>query len=152
MTQNTPPSTDLRHDFGITFSLLARRWRQKLHQRLAEAGVATATWPPLVHLSRQGGGLNQKELAALVGVDSSSLVRVLDQLERDALLERRRGAEDGRTRLLYLTAKGEAYVAELMRLIHEIEDDLTATLSQSELAQAMQIFAKIDAQLRAEEP
>ncbi|WP_410859550.1 MarR family winged helix-turn-helix transcriptional regulator, partial [Paraburkholderia sp. SIMBA_054] len=51
--------------------------------------MTDATWVPLVHLHQTGGGLTQKELAALVGIDGSSLVRLLDILCRQGLAERR---------------------------------------------------------------
>src|SRR3546814_991440 len=72
----------LRSRFGIRFSLLARRWRQVLDAHLATAGLSDATWIPLVHPSETGGGITQKELAALVGIDGSCLVRLLDILCR----------------------------------------------------------------------
>ena len=78
-----------RSRFGIRFALLARRWRQSLDAHLAEAGLSDATWVPLVHLHESGGGITQKDLAALVGIDSSSLVRLLDILCRQGLAERR---------------------------------------------------------------
>src|SRR3546814_11911523 len=92
----------LRSRFGIRFSLLARRWRQVLDAHLATAGLSDATWIPLVHLSETGGGITQKELAALVGIDGSSLVRLLDILCRKGLVERRADESDGRARLIHL--------------------------------------------------
>src|SRR5690606_36107404 len=100
-------STSPRFRFGIRFSLLARRWRRALDARLAAGGLSDATWVPLVHLQESGGGITQKELAALVGIDGSSLVRVLDILSRQGLVERRLDEADGRARLVYLTPTGE---------------------------------------------
>src|SRR3546814_19738555 len=89
----------LRSRFGIRFSLLARRWRQVLDAHLATAGLSDATWIPLVHLSETGGGITQKEFAALVGIDGSSLVRLLDLLCLTGLVARRASHSDRRAPL-----------------------------------------------------
>ena len=107
MWVQTPPAP-ARLRFGIKFVLLARRWRQALDQRLAEVGLSDATWAPLVHLWESGGGISQKDLAALVGIDGSSLVRLLDILAGRGLVERRMDPADRRTRLVFLTEAGRA--------------------------------------------
>jgi len=125
MISDTP-----RSQFGIRFSLLARRWRRALDIRLAQAGLTDATWVPLVHLHQTGGGLTQKELAALVGIDGSSLVRLLDILCRQGLAERRVDERDSRARLVHLTAQGEKRVAEIRQ---ELAKGDTTALSTGEL-------------------
>ncbi|WP_158963574.1 MarR family winged helix-turn-helix transcriptional regulator [Chachezhania sediminis] len=140
---NTPPeSPKLR--FGIRFSLLARRWRRALDAHLAASGLTDATWVPLVHLQETGGGISQKSLAMLVGVDGSSLVRVLDILSRDGLVERRRDRTDGRTRLIHLTLAGEARVAEIRRELARVEKTILADLSDTDITTMLTGFARID--------
>lgn len=53
------------------------------------------------------------ELKGLLGVTKQSLARVLDELERRELLERRPGLRDRRQTLLRLTEQGAALEAEL---------------------------------------
>ena len=133
-----------RSRFGITFSLLARRWRRAVEARLAAAGLTAATWIPLVHLNETGGGITQKELAALVGVDGSSLVRVLDILAREGLIERRRDAADGRARLIHLTPEGEARVGGILRELGKAEQAILAGLSDQDIATMLRHFETID--------
>ena len=89
-------SSSPRARLGVRFALLARRWRRVLDARLAASGLSDATWVPLVHLEESGGGVTQKELAALVGIEGSSLVRLIDILGRQGLVERRVDTTDGR--------------------------------------------------------
>lgn len=141
--------TTPRARFGVRFSLLARRWRRALDARLAEAGLSDATWVPLVHLHESGGGITQKELAALVGIDGSSLVRLLDILCRQGLVERRVDTADGRARLVHLTAAGEARVAEIRRELAKGEAEMLADLSDADIARMLEHFEKIDQRLQA---
>ncbi len=136
-----------RSQFGIRFSLLARRWRRALDIRLAEAGLTDATWVPLVHLHQTGGGLTQKELAALVGIDGSSLVRLLDILCRQGLAERRVDERDSRARLVHLTEQGENRVAEIRRELAKGEKEMLADLSDDDIATMLRSFDSIEHRL-----
>lgn len=142
---NNPDSPRAR--FGVKFSLLARRWRRALDAHLASGGLTDATWVPLVHLKETGGGITQKELAALVGVDGSSLVRVLDILAREGLIERRRDEADGRARLIHLTETGEARVAEIRKDLSVVESALLADIADEELGLMLEHIAKIEGRL-----
>ena len=146
----------LRSRFGIRFSLLARRWRRALEAHLATVGLTDATWVPLVHLKETGGGITQKDLALLVGVDSSSLVRVLDILVREGLIERRRDETDGRARQIHLTPDGERRVGAIMRELGSGEDAMLVDLSDDDLSQMLGHFEAIERRMseleRAPEP
>ena len=61
--------------------MLARRWRAFLDTALQDAGLTEAAWAPLMHLHRLGDGVQQKILAARIGIDTSTLVRLIDILE-----------------------------------------------------------------------
>ncbi|OOL18154.1 transcriptional regulator [Ochrobactrum sp. P6BS-III] len=142
-------SSSPRSQFGIRFSLLARRWRRALDARLAEAGLSDATWVPLIHLQATGGGVTQKELAALVGIDGSSLVRLLDILSRQELVERRVDENDNRARLIFLTPKGEQRVTEIRRELAKGEEDMLADISDADLAAMLDHFDSIEQRLAA---
>jgi MarR family transcriptional regulator for hemolysin len=136
-----------RARFGLQFGLLARRWRRTLDARLAEAGLSDATWAPLVHLHESGDGISQKALAALVGLDASSLVRLIDILVARGLVERRTDATDRRARLIHLTDAGRRAVAEILRLLVGREAEILADVSDAELVQVMDVFARIGRRL-----
>jgi len=138
-----------RAAFGIRFSLLARRWRRVLDARLADVGLTAATWAPLIHLAETGGGITQKQLAWLVGVDGSSLVRVIDILARDGLIERRRDVADGRARLIDLTAQGKARVDEIRAALGEGEAQMLADLSDADIATMLDCFTRIEQRMDA---
>ncbi len=136
-----------RARFGLQFALLARRWRRTLDARLAEAGLSDATWAPLVHLHQSGDGISQKTLAALVGLDASSLVRLIDILVARGLVERRTDVADRRARLIHLTDAGRAAVAEILRLLVGREAEMLADVSDAELVQVMDVFDRIGRRL-----
>lgn len=137
-----------RSRFGIRFSLLARRWRQTLEAHLAAAGLSDATWVPLVHLKETGGGITQKSLAALVGIEGASLVRLLDILCRQGLVERRADETDGRAKLVFLTDAGEQRVADIRRELMSVEEQMLQGISDKDIGAMLNNFERIEKQLR----
>jgi DNA-binding MarR family transcriptional regulator len=87
-------------------------------------------------------GVTQSRLAAAVGLDRSTLVGVLHELEARDLVERRRG-EDRRTNGLWLTRAGQTLVAGLKRRIRVHERRVAARLSAAERAQLLELLKKL---------
>ena len=136
-----------RARFGLRFSMLARRWRRQLDTHLGDIGMTDATWVPLVHLQETGGGITQKALALLVGVDGSSLVRIIDILSRDGLVERRTDPSDGRARLVHLTDLGHERAAAIRAELANAETAILADLTDDEIETMTALIGRIDARL-----
>jgi DNA-binding MarR family transcriptional regulator len=100
---------------------------------LAELGLRPRELRTLVLVDRHPG-LSQRELARRLGVDPGNLVALLDRLDRDGLLTRRRDREDRRRRTLRLTAKGGRLLARANRATASVEDAVFAALDASERA------------------
>lgn len=141
----SPPSP--RDRFGFLFVTLARRWRRAIDHELAAVGLTDATWTPLIHLSETGDGISQTELAARVGLDASSLVRLLDLLAGRGFIERQVDPNDRRARRIVLTPAGETEVAEIRRRLAAIETGLLADLDDDALAAMLDGFARIGARV-----
>ena len=52
-------------------------------------------------------GIKMSDLAERVGVDNSTLTRLIDILEKKNLVQKKRNANDRRSRLIYLSKLGE---------------------------------------------
>jgi MarR family transcriptional regulator, transcriptional regulator for hemolysin len=140
-------SENSKRVLGIRLVGLARRWRQFLDAQLSMSGLSDATWAPLMHLNRAGDGVLQKDLAARLGLDVSSLVRLLDILEAQHLVERRPDPVDRRAKRLYLTAAGHQQVALIGNMIEELEDDLLQDLDAPEVEAMLLGFERIEKRL-----
>jgi MarR family transcriptional regulator for hemolysin len=88
-------------------------------------------------------------LAALVGVDGSSLVRVLDILVRQGFVERRADETDGRARLIFLTPEGENRVNEIRKVLTKGEEAMLVDIVDAEIAKMLEHFDKIERRLEA---
>lgn len=137
--------------FGFRFAILARRWRRAVERNLEKAGLTDATWAPLIHLSETGDGVTQKDLAGRVGIDGSSLVRLLDILERRGFIVRRVDTDDRRARLIFLTEPGRHAVADIRRVLARTDADLLADLSDTEVEDMLAAFDRIASRLKEAE-
>ncbi len=140
---------DPRHRIGIRLVGLARRWRKALDARLSSAGLSDATWAPLIHLHELGDGISQSELATAVGLDGSSLVRLLDLLVEQGLIERRPHASDRRIRLVQLTPAGRRTVASIRKRLGSIEIELLSDVHPDDAQAMLRAFDCIEARIAA---
>ncbi|WP_346899715.1 MarR family winged helix-turn-helix transcriptional regulator [uncultured Roseibium sp.] len=135
--------------FGFQFVTLSRRWRKLIHAEFAATGLTDATWTPLVYLDAGGDGITQKALAELVGLDTSTLVRLLDILSERKFIERRVDPNDRRARLIMLTPAGKAEVARIKTQLIKVEAELLSGLDETEVATMLRAFAKISDKVEA---
>lgn len=138
-----------RYEFGKSLMLLGRRWRATLDHALATAGLTDASWAPLVRLAEDGDGVSQIVLASRLGLDASSLVRLIDILESGGLAERQVDPEDRRARRIVLTAKGRAEYARIRQLLDEIEQPLLGDIEDNRIEMLMAGFAQIEQRIAA---
>ena len=87
-------------------------------------------------------GLSQSRLAEAVGLDRSTLVPILDDLERRELVERQPGI-DRRTNGLALTTASKRFLTSLKRHVREHEDRIAARLSEAEREQLLGLLARL---------
>ncbi len=80
-----------------------RGFQRMADQLLRDQGFALGQLPVLMAL-KDGRPRSQAELARLANVEQPSMAQLLNRMERDGLVERLPDPEDGRSRLISLTA------------------------------------------------
>lgn len=121
-----------RHDFAQAISVVARRWRTRLDERLKPLNMSIARWGALYWLGQAGDGVSQATLAEMAGVEPPTLVRVIDQLEAQGLVERRTSPSDRRVKLLHLSPTARPLVAEIEAEAERLRLELLEGLSFEE--------------------
>ena len=133
----------MRDQFPFAVARVTRRWRKLLDERLKDLGVTQARWTTMVYLQRGGEGLTQRELASLMAIENPTLVRLLDSLEQQGLIERRLCQHDRRARRLHLTADGEEFMKTLNKRAEALREEMLNGVTEQELSVALDVFNKI---------
>lgn len=134
--------------FGALVSNTARQWRRAINRQLQPLGLTEATWLPLWHVARARQPMRQKDLAALLALDTSSVVRLLDELQANGLIERREG-NDRRARILHVTPAGQAIVALVGQQTDQVRATLLAGIDDAALNTAVQVLEQVLSTLAA---
>lgn len=136
-----------KHVFGYRLGLLARHWRQEVNDAVKVLDLTEATWRPLLHLHHLGDAVRQKDLARSLGLDGSSLVRLLDMLEERGLVRRTDGA-DRRCKLLTLTAEGRALTERTRAIVTALEQHMLGGLDEAETTLLLDLMGRIECRMR----
>ncbi len=116
-------------DQGILHGLLGRELR--------------VTYLALLVIVERNPGARQTLIAKARGLDKSTLVPMIDRLERDGLLERRPLASDRRIRAIWITDHGKAVLKQAIPIVQKSDDLLRTHLSDGELSELLRLMQKV---------
>jgi len=88
-------------------------------------------------------GLTQSALARAVGVERSTMVAVIDGLEKNKFVERRPSPVDRRSYALVLTETGEKKLAELDPMVALHDKEVSSVFTPEEKATFMALLEKV---------
>jgi MarR family transcriptional regulator for hemolysin len=131
-----------RDSFGSLLSRAARQWRRAADLGLKPFDLTEATWLPLVHIARAPAPPRQKDLAASMSLDGSSVVRLLDNLEAAGLIKRKEG-DDRRAKIILLTARGRAIADKVETVARRIRGDALSGLSDKDIATTVRVLQHV---------
>ena len=78
------------------------------------------------------GEFTQTEIARMVGLDKTTMVVTVDELEAAGLAERRPSTTDRRARVIVVTDAGERLVREANEVLDRVRDDVLSVLEPGE--------------------
>lgn len=134
----------MHQDIGLKLSRVPRLWRAILDELLAPLELTQTRWVTLYHLSKMGDGQPQCDLARSIGVEAPSLVRTLDQLTEQGLIERRPSDEDRRTKRVYLTDKATPLLKKIETVVEQARVEMIEGLSDDDVDQLDAILTRIE--------
>src|SRR3954453_6168230 len=128
-----PPAPDIEIA-EFAGQLFFRLWRAS-HTRTAAALESMGLTPALFALLNVLGareGAIQQELGSARGVDPSTMVALIDQLEKEGLAKRRPHPADRRAREVTITAKGRRPRERARRMALEVDEEVLGGLAAAE--------------------
>lgn len=135
-----------------SFSLLvadtARLMRRSFVDALHDSPLTLARARVLIHLERNEG-IRQVDLAERLEIQPMTLVRMIDQLASEGLLERQPDPADRRAHRLYLTKAARPQLEIIAQAGAAVRDKALAGMDEAERAQTAAVLERICRNLAA---
>jgi len=120
--------------------LIERRVRSRLRERFA---TTLPRFDLMAQLERRPEGLKMNALSRLLMVTGGNVTAIVDQLEKEGLVERLEEPADRRAFCIRLTRAGEKSFAEMARAHEEWVVELLAGMSRREQDELLKLLAKV---------
>ena len=122
----------LQPNVGALLHDVARLIRRRFDRRARQTGLAITRQQARALLSiARTEGVSQAAIATLLDIEPIALVRLLDRLHEEGLVERRLHPTDRRVRTLWLTPLGRTMVDRILAINAQIREEACAGLSPS---------------------
>ena len=127
-----PPS--LLERPGALLVIAARTGQERASSRLAPLGLTVRTCGVLNLLADQGP-LSQQAIGEMLGIDRTTMVEIVDELESAGIARRVRNVNDRRSYLVTLTPGGRAKQKRAARAFDDAVDEFFSPLKPAERLQ-----------------
>jgi MarR family transcriptional regulator, transcriptional regulator for hemolysin len=126
---NRPDPAALQPNIGAMTHDVARLMRRRFERRARQTGLPITRQQAraLLHIARNEG-LSQAAVATMLDIEPIALVRILDRLHEEGLVERRPHPTDRRVRTLWLTPLAWDVVDRVLALNAETREAACAGL------------------------
>jgi len=124
--------------------LFFRLWRAS-HTRTAEQLESVGLTPALfglLNVLEDCPGSNQQEIGSSMGIDPSTMVSLIDQLEDAGLAKRRPHPDDRRAREVAITPKGRRLLERARRKANDVQDEVLQGLTPTERRQLLTLLRR----------
>jgi DNA-binding MarR family transcriptional regulator len=140
--QHTGVHRALTANTGYLLSRTGRHAQKRFSERLEPLGLTPRVWGAMNVLAAEGE-ITQQALGACVGMDPSSMVATIDELESKGYVERRRHPSDRRAHALHLTELGRETLARARRVARGAGEELLAPLDEQERLQLHELLLRL---------
>jgi DNA-binding MarR family transcriptional regulator len=142
-----PPDGGTPHRLGYLLKHVELRFTRLISAALGPIGITPREWAALFCLDEQHGH-SQREVADLLGVDRTTMVALVDQLQAKGMVKRHPQPDDRRKNTVSLTSNGRDAMQSGAGLIDDCERRFLAALSEPD---AEQLKKALHALLRTSE-
>jgi MarR family transcriptional regulator, transcriptional regulator for hemolysin len=122
--------TEVGRAFGFLVHDVSRLIKRRFERRARQMGLPITRQQAAVVLNIAGNeGVSQAEVAAWLGIEPIALVRMLDKLHEEGLVERRSHPTDRRVRTLWLTPAARPVVTQILSINKAIREEAFAGMA-----------------------
>src|ERR1700730_13843480 len=127
---------------GYLLSRMGAFAQRRFAEQLVPVGLTPRLWGLLNVLAAEGA-ITQQALGACIGIDPSSMVATIDELEAKGLVERRPHPHDRRAHALHMTPLGRETLARGRQLARGAREELLGPLNKDERQQLHDLLLRL---------
>ncbi|HTC20699.1 MAG TPA: MarR family transcriptional regulator [bacterium] len=152
LKKNEKRTAETTSPLGLLESLLARMFfllkkatlkaQEFSEENLAPLGL-TGRHLGVMLVIEEKGSISQQEIGKCIQMDRTTMVQVIDELEKMNLVERKESPTDRRAYAVYLTAKGKAILPKADQLGWAAEKRFLAHLDAKEQKELARLLKKL---------
>ncbi len=131
-----------------TITRVSRSYKSLCDRLAAKYGLTQAIAWPVLAISRKGDGVRPSVVAEEVGLEPSSVVRLIDNLVASGYVERRDDITDRRAKLLFLTEQGRQIVPPLEAELSNLRNTLLKDMTAEQFAGCSEVFQILNHSIR----
>ncbi|WP_112410682.1 MarR family winged helix-turn-helix transcriptional regulator [Rhizobium sp. BK312] len=141
------PGAPSRQELFDDLSSFNRKLRAAFDALVREHGMTLSRARVFRKLSRRDG-INQRELADELELETPTLVRILDAMEAQNFIERRAAVFDRRAKQIFITESGKVVAAEVEALATGVRADILEGISDEDVGMALKVIRAMTANLQ----
>ncbi|KRE02433.1 hypothetical protein ASE61_14140 [Bosea sp. Root670] len=138
----------LQAAFTGELAAVNRKLRALVDERARGMGLTLSRARLLMELAREDGPI-QSDLAGLLDIEQPTLVRLLDGLERNGMIERRAVEGDRRARRVFLTESARAQAQDILNFLTELRAGILQGIAPEELEAALDVLRRTSRNIAA---
>jgi DNA-binding MarR family transcriptional regulator len=139
---------DPLRNFGFLLKDVSRLYSLNFARHATELNLTLPQCKVLCYLQRNEG-ISQVQLAYLTDTDPMTLVRILDRMERDGLIERRADPDDRRARRLYLQTAALPVLKQIWRVSDRARAECFSRMPVADREQLLSLMQQMHSNLVA---
>jgi MarR family transcriptional regulator for hemolysin len=127
---------------GYVMKYVFDSWYVQYEAAVAELGLSVNGLMVLIVLHEEGS-TTQTQLVQRMGIDKSTMVSIVDELEDSGFVERRRAKHDRRTVPIHVTDAGEAVAAKAAKVTDHSNNTVFADFTTAERTEFTSYLARL---------
>lgn len=127
---------------GYLLARLGEASRRRFHKALEPERLHPRDFGVMTMVDAHPG-MSQQQLHEKTGIDPSSMVAVIDDLQARGLAERRPDPDDRRARAIFLTDEGQRTLQRIRKLASQLQREMFGGLTEQEMSTLHALLRKL---------
>jgi Transcriptional regulators len=134
---------DYENSFGFVIYSASKMMQKAFDLELRNRTGINLVQSKVIFALNMQSGPTQRELADKIGVESPTLVPIIDKMEQDGYVKRKLDSKDRRIKRIYSTAKADSMWDSMMECAAQIRKTAIRDLSEPEIKSALDVVKKM---------